>query len=52
MLHSKAASEADLELRFRALEQDPALDGSAQFAAASELDAELDALKQKLRVRV
>jgi phage shock protein A len=52
MLHAKAHSEADLELRFRALEQTASGEGNNQFAAASELDAELDALKQKLRVRV
>lgn len=52
MLHAKANAEADLELRFRALEQTSSGDGGTQFSAASELDAELDALKQKLRVRV
>lgn len=52
MLHAKAESEADLELRFRALEQASSGDGASEFSAASELDAELDALKQKLRVRV
>lgn len=52
MFQSRTTSEAELELRFRALEQTAATDGTNQFAAASDLDAELDALKQKLRVRV
>ena len=52
MLHAKATSEADLELRFRALEQASTNQAGNEFAAASELDAELDALKQKLRVRI
>lgn len=53
MFQGKGISEADLELRFRALEEETrGADPSGQFSAASDLDAELDALKQKLRVRV
>lgn len=52
MFHARGASEAELELRFRALEEPRQGDPGEQFAAASDLDAELDALKQKLRVRV
>lgn len=53
MFQGKATSEADLELRFRALEEQAGEgEGRGQFAAASDLDAELDVLKQKLRVRL
>jgi phage shock protein A len=53
MFHKSGISEAELELRFRALEEGTGgADGGTQVAAVSDLDAELDALKHKLRVRI